>query len=148
MKSSIRFSALVSVGAITLVTALIFILSEPFIGMFMKSEEVVSYGGIFLKGLSLALPFLCLDFLAVGIFQACGMGAKSLIFACMRKIVLEIPALFILNALFPPYGIAYAQFAAELVMAVLATVVLLRLFARYPSENDAEPSQRKTSEQT
>ena len=148
MKSSIRFSALVSVGAITLVTALIFILSEPFIGMFMKSEEVVSYGGTFLKGLSLALPFLCLDFLAVGIFQACGMGAKSLIFACMRKIVLEIPALFILNALFPPYGIAYAQFAAELVMAVLATVVLLRLFARYPSENDAEPSQRKTSEQT
>ena len=33
-----------------------------------------------------------MDFLAVGVFQACGMGGKSLLFAVLRKIVLEIPA--------------------------------------------------------
>ena len=37
----------------------------------------------------------------------------------MRKIVLEIPALYLLNYLFPLYGLAYAQFVAEFVLAGL-----------------------------
>ena len=76
------------------------------------------------------MPFLCMDFLAVGVFQACGLGQKSLIFAILRKIILEIPALFILNFLFPLYGLAYAQFAAELILAAAAVIVLLRLFRK------------------
>ena len=50
-----------------------------------------------------------IDFLAVGVFQACGLGKEAFIFAVLRKIVLEIPALFILNWIFPLYGLAYAQ---------------------------------------
>ncbi len=48
-----------------------------------------------------AAILLCIDFLALGVFQSCGMGMKSFIFAVVRKIVLEIPALFVLNCLFP-----------------------------------------------
>ena len=76
----------------------------------------------------LGLPFLCMDFLAVGVFQACGMGGKALAFAILRKIVLEIPALCILGSLFPLYGLAYAQFTAEVVLATAAVLVLARLF--------------------
>ena len=76
----------------------------------------------------LALPFLCMDFLAVGVFQACGMGGKALPFAFLRKIVLEIPALFLLNAVWPLYGLACAQPAAELILAVIAMIVLARMF--------------------
>ena len=60
---------------------------------------------------------MCIDFLAVGVFQSVGMGKESLIFCIMRKIVLEIPALYILNKVFPLYGLAYAQFIAEFVLA-------------------------------
>ena len=45
----------------------------------------------------------------------------------MRKIVLEIPAIIILNTLFPLYGLAYSQAAAESVMALLAVMTLTRL---------------------
>ena len=72
--------------------------------------------------------FLCMDFMAVGVFQACGLGRKALLFAILRKIVLEIPALYLLNYLFPLYGLAYAQFAAELILAAAAVIVLIRLF--------------------
>ena len=44
--------------------------------------------------------------------------------------VLEIPALFILNALFPLYGLAYAQCITEMVLCVAAIVVLARLFRK------------------
>ena len=38
------------------------------------------------------------------------------------------PALFVLNWLFPLYGLAYAQFTAEILLAVAAVLVLRRLF--------------------
>ena len=82
----------------------------------------------------LALPFLCMDFLAVGVFQACGMGKKSLLFAILRKIVLDIPALFILNYFFPMYGLAYAQPAAEIILAIAAVWELKNIFKRLQKE--------------
>ena len=63
-------------------------------------------------------------------FQALGYGKNALVFAIMRKIVLEIPALYLLNYLFPLYGLAYAQFVAEFVLAIAAIVQLLLIFRR------------------
>ena len=58
------------------------------------------------------------------------MGGKSLVFAILRKIVLEIPALVVLNAIFPLYGLAYAQLVAEVVLAAAAAIVLIRMFKK------------------
>ena len=88
----------------------------------------------------IGLPFLSLDFLAVGVFQACGMGSKSLIFALLRKIVLEIPALFVLDRLFPLYGLAYAQPAAEILLSAAAVCVLAGIFRRLNSGERLEGS--------
>ena len=88
------------------------------------------YGSAYLRGFCLGITFLGIDFLAVGVFQALGFGQYALIFAVVRKIVLEIPALFILNWLFPLYGLAYAQMCAEIVLSVAAIFVLTRLFRR------------------
>ena len=71
-----------------------------------------------------------MDFLAVGVFQVLGYGKNALVFAIMRKIVLEIPALYLLNYLFPLYGLAYAQFVAEFVLAIAAVVQLLLIFRK------------------
>lgn len=128
MKKTITFSAKISVSFLTLMSVIFYIFAGSVISMFMKNPEVISYGTKFMRGLCLALPFLCMDFLAVGVFQACGMGSKSLVFALLRKIVLEIPALFILNRVFPLYGLAYAQTAAEIILAAAAVLVLKRRF--------------------
>ena len=98
------------------------------IALFMGDPEIVEIGAMFLRGFALALPCQCLDFLAVAVFQAVGLGRYALLFAVLRKLVLEIPALFVLNILFPLYGLAYAQFAAELCLAIAAVVLLVRLF--------------------
>ena len=73
---------------------------------------------------------MCMDFLAVGVFQAIGMGGAALSFAILRKIVLEIPALYLLNWLFPLYGLAYAQFTAEFVLCLLYTSDAARFFGK------------------
>ena len=60
--------------------------------------------------------------------QALGKGKYALVFALLRKIVLEIPALFVLNWLFPLYGLPYAQPFAEMVLAAAAVFMLWRIF--------------------
>lgn len=130
MKGTIWFAAKVSLAIIVTVSVLYFIFPGPFVSMFMKNDTIIEYGSSFLQGFCLGLPFLCIDFLAVGVFQAVGMGREALIFAILRKIVLEIPALCLLNWLFPLYGLAYAQLTAELVLAAAAVFVLARLFRR------------------
>ena len=130
MKKTITFAMKISVISMVTVSAAYFFFSNGLISLFMESEAVVAYGTSFLRGMCFGIPFLCVDFLAVGVFQACGLGKKSLLFAILRKIVLEIPALFILNKLFPLYGLAYAQLVAETVLAVAAVIVLWRLFKR------------------
>ncbi len=94
---------------------------------FMENKLVVDYGSAFLRGLSFASPFLAMDFLAVGVFQACGLGKYSFRFAIARKILLEIPAILLLDLLFPMYGIAYSQLIAESVLAVFAVILLRRI---------------------
>ncbi len=128
MKKTFFFTARLALSFMLLVAAGYFLGAGTLTRLFMKRETIVAYGTYFLRGMCLSLPFLCMDFLAVGVFQACGLGKKALVFALLRKIVLEIPALYLLNALWPLYGLAYAQATAEVVLAVAAVVVLYRLF--------------------
>ena len=138
MKDAVRFSGVASVTLITAVAAAYFIAPGFFVGLFMDNEAIVDYGSHFLRGMSIAGPFMCIDFLAVGVFQAVGFGKNALVFAILRKIVLEIPALWLLNRLFPLYGLAYAQTVAEIVLAVVAVVVLVRLFRRLEHRDEVE----------
>lgn len=130
MKKTFFFTARISLSFLFLVMIAYLVFADDLVRMFMDNEQIVAYGTSFLRGMCLAMPFLCMDFLAVGVFQACGLGKEAFIFAVLRKIVLEIPALFILNWLFPLYGLAYAQLVAEVILAAAAIIVLARLFRR------------------
>ncbi len=134
LKKALFFTMRISLGFLTALTALYIVFARGFISIFMPDPTVIDYGSKFLIGLSLALPFLCIDFIAVGVFQACGMGSKSLLFAILRKIVLEIPFILLLDHLFPLYGLAWSQFCAELLLSAASVVVLARILKRIESQ--------------
>ena len=128
MKGAIKYAMSIALIFMTATTVLFYAGAGTLTTLFMKNQVVIAYGTKFLRAFCLALPFLCVDFLVVGVFQACGYGKLSLVFAILRKIVLEIPALIVLNYVYPMYGLAYAQATAELIMTCIAVVVLVRLF--------------------
>lgn len=132
MKGSILFALKIMLPILAAVTVIYYIGAGGLIHAFMRNSEIIAYGTAFLRGFCLGLIFLCVDFLAVGVFQALGFGKYALLFAIMRKIVLEIPALFLLNHFFPLYGLAYAQFTAELVLSICAVFMLRHIFRKYP----------------
>ena len=86
MKNTIFFTGKIVVGFTASVFLIYYIGAGGVISLFMKNEAIIAYGTRFLRGFCLGLPFLCMDFLAVGVFQAVGMGREALIFAIMRKI--------------------------------------------------------------
>lgn len=130
MKNTIKFTGWISFVFLVVVSAVYYITSGVLIGAFIDNTAVIEHGSILLRGFCIGTPFLAIDFLAVGVFQSCGMGTNSLIFAIARKIVLEIPALFILNEIWGLYGLAYSQFCAEFVLSICALIFLRRLFRR------------------
>lgn len=131
MKSAILFALKIIVPVLLAVTVIYYVSAGGLITLFMSNASVIAYGTRFLHGFCLGLAFLGVDFLSVGVFQALGFGKYALVFAVMRKIILEIPALFILNFLFPLYGLAYAQCTAEIVLSICAVFMLRHIFRKY-----------------
>lgn len=131
MKKVFFFAARIALIFLVFMEIVYYVGAHVWVGLFMQDQQIVEYGSRFLRGFCLGMPFLAMDFLAVGVFQATGLGKNAFLFAVLRKVVLEIPALFILNALFPLYGLAYAQFTAEIILCIAAVVVLARLFRKW-----------------
>jgi Na+-driven multidrug efflux pump len=128
MKDAILFAMGIIMPVMTVVTVSYWFCAPGLIHLFMDNPEIIAYGSRFLRGMCLGMVFLAVDFMAVGVFASLGMGRHALTFAILRKVVLEIPLLFILNHFFPLYGLAYAQFLAEVILAAAAVVMLLRIF--------------------
>lgn len=134
MKDSLLFVLKTLIPCMLLVSVVYYLGAGALIGAFMKNPSIIAYGTQFLRGFCLGLPFLCMDFVAVGVFQAIGLGSAAFIFAILRKIVLEIPALYVLNYFFPLYGLSYSQFAAEFVLSIVAVWMLARIFRKLQSQ--------------
>ena len=130
MRDAIFFALRIILFSMVAVSVIFYAGAPLFVSLFMKSEVIVGYGTRFLRGFCLGIPLLTVDFLAVGVFQAVGMGSKSFMFAVLRKLVLEIPLILILNHLFPLYGLAYSQFGSEAVMASLAIITLRSIISK------------------
>ncbi len=135
MKKALLFTMNVTVVFLAAVTVFYYIFAENIVGLFMDNRDIAELGGAFLKGFSLAMVFLAVDFIGVGVYQACGMGKLSLFFAVARKIVLEIPFILILYKSFSVFGLPYSQFCAELILSAAAVIVLIHLFKRLERKN-------------
>lgn len=133
MKEGYSFTVKIAMLFIGIMVVVYYIGAGAIVGTFMKNDAVISIGTKLLRGFCIGLPFMVFDFISVGIFQAVGLGKHALFFAIARKILLEIPAIIILDMIFPLYGLAYSQFVAEFVLTLVAIVVIRNLFKKLES---------------
>ncbi|MDO4500909.1 MAG: MATE family efflux transporter [Erysipelotrichaceae bacterium] len=127
MKKAIYKTLFVSIFGALLLTAFYFFGSDFIISLFIKDLETINHGSKLLKLHCLNLIFICIDFVSVGVFQATGKGKMSLFLAILRKIILEIPLLIVLDYIYPLYGMSLAQTLAEVGVAMVAIYFLSHL---------------------
>lgn len=130
MKQVILLALGIVVPAMALVSLGYYLGAPWLIGSFMDDPQIVDIGSRLLRVMGLNVVFLCVDFLVVGVFQSLGMGRYALAFALLRKVVLEIPLLVILNEVYPLYGLPCAQLISEIVLAAAAMLMLRRIFRK------------------
>lgn len=129
MKESIKKTYIITLSSLLAVTVLFNYAGHSIIRMFMNIDEIINIGGWFLSGFGISLPFMCFDFMVVGISQSFGLGKPALVFSFLRKIFFEIPLILGLNYLVGIRGVAYAQCLTEIFMFVVAFFVQKKLLS-------------------
>lgn len=127
MKEGIKKTYILTISALMVILVLFNVAGQPIVRLFMDNDAIVKTGAWFLSGFGISLPFLCIDFMVVGISQAFGLGKPALIFSFVRKLALEIPFILLLNKWAGVMGVAYAQCSTEVIMAIIAVFVQMSL---------------------
>ena len=114
-----RTGALISVASICL-----YELCAPWLlWLFIGDRATVTLGADFLRVRALATVMMFLSFIYVHFFQAVGRGDYALLLVVLRWLAVNIPMLFLLDALFGMYGIVWSQLVSDTIVALLSWLI-------------------------
>ena len=138
MKQSILYSGAMSVFLALLCMIACLVLDDQLVSIFIQDSNTESllYGARFLRILCLGGPFSACAYAIISFFQATGKGLKSFLLAILRKGLLDIPMMFLLNALIPVNGIVIATPITD-VICCAASIVLFTAFLKQHKEIEA-----------
>lgn len=95
-------------------------------GIFLHNGSLIHQAGYFIRILGLSAPMLGIINTVTCYFQALGAAVRSLLITTMRNVVLFIPAIVILNALWQLSGVIAAQPVVETVLAMVCIVMYVK----------------------
>jgi len=111
---------------VSVVCVVLYRVFAPYImGAFISDADTVRLGTAFLQARCFATPMMFLSFHMIHLMNALGKGKISLSLAVIRQICLNIPMLFVLNALFGMNGVIWTQAIAD-TCNVIASYVIYR----------------------
>ena len=135
MKDVIKFTLIFSVGISSFFTIILFTMAGPVVSAFIDDTLTVEYGKVFQKILCIMGPFISVTLIIITIFQAVGEKVKPLILSLIRKGVVDIPLMFILNHFFGLMGIIWATPLADFCSTIFAIVIFVPFWKKVFKEN-------------
>lgn len=127
MKSALFCSAGLSVAVSVFLLILNLVFGRFFVGFFIHSTgDALDAGTRLLAFLCVGGPFSAFAYTVISFFQATGKGIRSFILALLRKGLLDIPLMFLLNSFLMETGIVMATPIADAVCCLVACILLFR----------------------
>ena len=90
------------------------------IGLFINDPATIAYGSRFLRIMVVAMPMMSVCYPMIIQFQSMGRVKESLICSIIRKGVIDIPILFLMNMLIPLYGCVMVQPIVDFIAMIVA----------------------------
>ena len=122
-----RFGCTLSVSVAAACVIVYEIFAPQLAALFIDDALTVDYAAGFLRRMVLAMPLMALAHPFITQFQAMGRVKESLICSMLRKGVLDIPLLFLFDALLPLYGCMWVQPVVDSISLVVALIFYRRL---------------------
>ena len=122
IKVTFLYSFIIStVGAI-----LLFTLAEPVSKAFVSGDPVTAnYGKKFLRIICITCPTISMTFMIITVFQATGKKVQSLFLSLLRKGVLDVPLMFVLNSVIGIDGVAWGTPISDVIAMLIAIVTFI-----------------------
>lgn len=126
-RAAFRHGTAISFGFAAFCLVAFELFAEPLASVFMRDTVTVSYAAAFLRRMVTAMPLMSVAYPMIIQFQAMGRVRESLVCSILRKGVLDIPLLFLMDALLPLYGLMWVQPIVDLISLSVAVVLYLRI---------------------
>ncbi|HQL31666.1 MAG TPA: MATE family efflux transporter [Treponemataceae bacterium] len=107
--------------------------SRFLVSIFSNNSEVITTGRLVLTAMSSSAPLIGVIMMVMNSLQAFGKALPALILSTGRQGLFYLPLLFTLNALFGLYGFIFAQPVTDVIMAILATLMLVYILKTDPA---------------
>lgn len=108
-RDAFRFGSMISLGFSLCCVAVYEAFAPVLTGLFIEDALTRAYGASFLRIMVTAMPMMSLCYPMIIQFQALGKVKESLVCSILRKGVLDIPLLFLMDSLIPLYGCMMVQ---------------------------------------
>ena len=119
-RAAFRFGTSISVGFALLCVLIYEGLAPQLASLFISDPQTIGYGSSFLRRMVLAMPFMAFCYPMIIQFQAMGKVREALITSILRKGVLDVPLLFLMDGLFPLYGCMWVQPIVDFISLIVA----------------------------
>ena len=103
---------------------------KALVGMFIKEAAVAALGEKLVVWLVLGSPVIGLTYLATNLLQSVNKAMSAVVLSLLRQGLLLLPLLYGLNFFFGVTGIAAAYFAADTGAALIAAVMMARVWRK------------------
>ena len=120
----------VSLGFSLLCLVLYELFAPQLSGLFIADALTIEYSSAFLRRMVTAMPFMAVCYPMVVQFQAMGRTREALAISILRKGVLDLPMLFLLDRALPLFGCMWVQPIVDFVSLIAAAGLYIRLKKR------------------
>ncbi len=127
MRAVIKTAFTYSLTIALLGTVFLFVCAVPVVSFFIEDADTVAYGQHFLRIICIGCPAVSVTMMVISIFQATGQKSRPMLLSLLRKGGLDVPLMFLLNALAGADGIPWATPVSD----ILAMLTALALFLPY-----------------
>lgn len=126
-QQSFRFGCLISFSFSMLCLICYELFAPQLSGLFIEDAKTIAYSAEFLRRMVTAMPMMSVCYPLIIQFQAMGKVKESLVTSVLRKGVLDIPLLFLMDRLMPLYGCMWVQPIVDSISLIIAGTLYFRL---------------------
>jgi len=123
--TTIRYALVSAMTLAGIFWVLFLLIPKGFLSVFSTDPLLLSEGARALRIIVMVIPLLALQAIVGGFYQALGHGTKALAVSLLRDVILIIPSVLILSALFKTTGVWMAFPIADFVSAVVVLPLLV-----------------------
>jgi putative MATE family efflux protein len=135
LKAGFKATLLFSTALALFFSGIFFFFGHTLISFFISDSATVDAGWKFMYAFLIGLPVMGVQMTLMVTFQALGKPILSTIVSLGRQCLFYLPMLFILNHIWHFEGFMYSQPLADILTALVAVLLGLKLFAGLKADN-------------